>query len=102
MYQTTLRQWLVDPGITPAIVPRGSTLCLDWFKNEASLISFVIAGVFRDLIARGWDDPQGVPVDEWNRFVADVVPRMVAVLDAQPAGLQSALEALALAYHSSL
>ena len=102
MYPTTLRQWLVDPGIVPAFIPLASTLCFDWFKNEASLVSFVFRSIFRDLIYRGWDDQQGIPTSDWDQFKADVIPRMIAAIDSPPGGLQSALDALAIAYHSTL
>jgi hypothetical protein len=29
-----------------------------WFRNEPGLPSFVVRAVFRELMDRGWDDPQ--------------------------------------------
>jgi hypothetical protein len=46
-------------------------------------VSFVFRSVFHDLIARDWDDEQGVPTPVFNRFAADVLPRLNAVLRIQ-------------------
>ena len=59
MYPTTLRQLLADPAFGPNRVQDASTTADQWFTNDASLASFVFRSVFRDLIDRGWADPQG-------------------------------------------
>lgn len=62
----------------------------------------MVSAVFQDLLGRGFDDPRGVPTAEWHRFLADVLPRTIAVIDAPPSHLIPALHGLAPGYHSSL
>jgi len=61
MYVAQLLPLLVEHTFVPGSVTTLNALCNDWFRNEGSLVSFVFCSVFRDLIARGWDDEQGVP-----------------------------------------
>lgn len=79
-----------------------SDVCDDWFKNGASTASFVFRSVFRDLLFRRWDDPQGVPSDEVSRFESDVLPRLEAVLNASAGTIDQAIAALVIADHSSI
>jgi hypothetical protein len=102
MYPTALRQLLADPAFGPDRVQDAADIAVLWFGNEASLPSFVFRSIFRDLILRGFADPQGVPVPEWDRFVADVLPQMLAVLSALPAEPVPELRDLVLHYHSSI
>jgi hypothetical protein len=101
MYPTTLRPLLDNPGFTPGDISAAAVQCGDWFKNTASLESYVLASIFQDLIDRGWTH-QGVPTVDWNRFVTDVLPRAVAVLDVLPADPAPQLRALVIGYHSSI
>jgi hypothetical protein len=64
--------------------------------------SFVFRSIFRDLIDRGFTDPQGIPTADWQRFHTDVLPRMLAVLHVLPADPVAELRDLVLAYHSTL
>ncbi len=101
MYPTTLRPLLANPGFTPNDISAAAVQCRDWFKNTASLESYVLLSILQDLIELGWTH-QGVPGAEWNRFTADVLPRMVAVLDALPADPTPQLRAVVIGYHSSI
>ena len=99
MYPTTLRPLLANPAFTPNDIIAAGDQCGDWFKNTASLEAFVLLSIFQALMALGWHH-QGVPSANWMRFVTDVLPRMVAVLDALPGDTSTALRALAIGYHS--
>jgi hypothetical protein len=102
MYPTALRQLLADPAFGPNRVQDAADISDRWFATAASLASFVCRSIFRDLIVRGWADPQGVPTADWTRFTVDVLPRMVAVLDALPSEPVPELRDLVLHYHSSI
>jgi hypothetical protein len=102
MHVARLRPLLVDGTFGKNLVPVIRTVCNDWFRDEASLASYVFLSIFNDLIARNWDDPQGVPPAEYNRFVADVLPCLNDVLDALPGDPTSALQQLVLAYHDAI
>ena len=84
MHVARLRPRLVNGTFTPGSVTTISAICEDRFRDEWSLVSFVFRSIFRDLIAQGWDDPQGRPTPEFNRFVADVLPCLNAVLTVLP------------------
>ncbi len=73
-------------------------LCDDWFRNQPSLESFVFRSVFRELTTRDWAE-QAVPGAVFDRFVADVLPRLNAVLTVLPSDPTEALRDLVLAYH---
>lgn len=99
MCPTTLRPLLANPAFAPADITPAALLCQQWFKTTASLESFVVSSVFQDLLARNFDDPQGVPSAMWNRFRLDVLPHIIAVLDATDP--LPVLHNLVVAYHSS-
>ena len=98
MYVAQLIPLLVEGTFVPGSVTTIATLCDGWFRDEASLVSFVFRSVFHDLIARDWDDEQGVPTPVFNRFVADILPRLNAALTALPGDPTAALQDLVLAY----
>jgi hypothetical protein len=98
MYVGQLRPLLAKGVFIPGSVTSIKAVCDDWFQDEASLASFVFRSIFRDLIARDWDDPQGVPTPVFDRFLADVLPRLNAVLTVLPGDPVGALEDLLLAY----
>lgn len=102
MYPSTLRPLLTNPGFAPADINAAAILCQDWFRHSASLEAFVVSSVFHDLIGRGFGDQQGVATAEWNEFLIDVLPRVIAVIDALAADPTQALRDLAISYHSSL
>jgi hypothetical protein len=102
MHPTTLRQLLTDPAFAPGRVQDAANACDRWFAADASLAAFVCRSVFRDLIARDFTDPQAVPTADWHRFLADVLPKVVAVLDALPAEPVAELRDLVIGYHSSI
>jgi hypothetical protein len=101
MCPTTLRPLLAKANFAPDDLSPASLDCHQWFNSTASLESFVLSSILHDLLAR-FGDPQAVPLDEWNRFIADVLPRIIAVLDIIPADPVPALRDLVLGYHSSL
>jgi hypothetical protein len=102
MYVAKLKQQLVSGAFAPGSVTAISVICDDWFRDESSLVSFVFRSIFQDLICRDWDDPQGIPTPEFNRFVADVLPALNAVLAVLPGDRSAALQNLVLAYHDSI
>jgi hypothetical protein len=59
-----------------------ATLCRDWYFAEPSPTTFVLRGIFEDLVSRGWDDPQGVPTATYTPFSNGVLPHLIAVADA--------------------
>lgn len=73
--------------------------CRVWYAQSATLLAFVFLGIFRDLIARGWDDPQGVNSAEFDRFTYEVLPRLRAALNC-PDDLSASR--IVTAYHGSL
>jgi hypothetical protein len=85
MYVTQLMPLLVKGTFTPGSVTTIATLCDDWFQDEASLVSFVFRSVFFDLRARDWDQ-QGVPTSEFDSFVAEILPRLNAILNGSSRG----------------
>jgi hypothetical protein len=83
-----------------------SALWDDWFAAEPSLTTFALRSLFRDLIDRGWDDPQGVPSPDYQRFAGGVLPvlnRIVGTLAVTPSAEPvDAVDELAVAYRDSL
>ena len=61
---------------------KAASLCDEWYVAEPSLATFVLRGIFRDLIARGWDDPQGVPAAHYKPFRDGVLPHLSGIVDA--------------------
>jgi len=102
MHVAQLKKLLVNGTFVPGSVTAISAICDDWYRDESSLVSFVFRSIFHDLISRNWDDPQGVPTSEFNRFVADVLPSLNAVLAVLPGDPSGALNKLVLAYHDSM
>ncbi len=102
MYIAQLEQQLASGVFVPGSVTAIAQLCEDWFRDESSVVSFVFRSIFSDLIARDWDDPQGVPTSEFNRFVADVLPCLNDVLAALPGDPSGAIQKLVIAYHDSM
>jgi hypothetical protein len=102
MYPAKLKPLLAKGTFGPDRVREISDICDEWFKNESSLVSFVFRSIFRDLIARDWDNQQGVPNDEFERFETDVLPRLDAALNALPPRLDTTLSDLVIAYHGSI
>jgi hypothetical protein len=102
MYPANLKPSLTKGVFAPGSITAVSSHCDDWFKYEALPEAFIFRSIFRDLIARGWNDPQGVPTLDFDRFVDDVLPRLNDVLDVLPGDPTAALRDLVLAYHSSL
>jgi acyl carrier protein phosphodiesterase len=101
MYPTTLRPLIANASFAPGDILPAADECRDWFRNSASLEAFVFSSIFDELIARDWHR-QAVPTSEWNRFLTDVLPRMIDVLDTLPADPTSKLRALIIGYHSSI
>jgi hypothetical protein len=98
MYVAQLIPLLVEGTFVPGSVTTIAALCDGWFRDEASLVSFVFRSVFHDLIARDWDDEQGVPTPVFDSFVAKILPRLNAALTALPGDSAAALQDLVLAY----
>ncbi len=96
---TRLRPLLANGTFGPNLIATISAICDDWFRDEWSLVSFVFRSIFHDLIVRGWDDPQGIPTPEFNRFVADVLPCLNADLMVLPGDPMRVLQTLVVAYH---
>ena len=95
-----LKPLLVDGTFGPNSVTTIVALCDDWFRDEASLVSFVFRSIFHDLIAHDWGDEQGVPTPVFNRFVEDVLPSLNAVLTVLPGDSSASLHDLISAYHT--
>jgi len=97
-----LRQRLASGAFVPGSVFDIVAICDDWFRDESSVESFVFRSIFRDLLSRGWDDPQGVATSEYNRFIADVLPCLNDVLAILPGDASGAIEKLVAVYHDSM
>lgn len=102
MHAARLLPLLVDKAFVPGSVTTILEICNDWFRDEASLASFVFRAVFCDLSVRNWDDDQGVPTSEFELFKADVLPRLNAVLTTRLGDTTGALNDLLLAHRSFL
>lgn len=100
MYPPTLRPLLAS-AFTPHDIIAAEDLCRDWFANTAALEAFVLRAVFLRLMAEEWH-VQAVPSADWHNFLNDVLPRMVAVLDALPGDTAVQLRALVIGYHSTI
>ena len=65
-----------------------AALCEAWYRAEPSLTTFVLRGIFADLVSRDRDDKQGVPIAAYQPFQAGVLPhlmRIANVLSTTPA-----------------
>lgn len=102
MFPTTLRQLLADPAFAPGQVQDASDICDQWFANTADIASFVCRSIFHDLIRRDFTNQQAIPTADWQQFLTDALPRMIAVLDILPADPSAELRDLVLGYHSSI
>jgi hypothetical protein len=101
MYPPALRPLLANPAFAPNDIIAAEDLCRDWFKSAASLEAFVFRAIFRQLLADDWH-VQAIPSADWQRFLTDVLPRMVAVLDQLPGDASAQLRALVIGYHSTI
>jgi hypothetical protein len=106
MSAAKLKQLLARGRVVSSKLERAAELCDEWYSNEPSPATFVLRGLFHDLIRRGWDDPQGVPAAQYKPFNDLVMPRLRALVDLL-AGTPSAdpaaeLENLVVAYRDSL
>jgi hypothetical protein len=101
MYPPALRPLLVNPAFVPNDIIAAEDICREWFANTSSLEAFVLRAVFLRLMAEDWH-VQGVPNTDWQNFLNDVLPRMVAVLDALPGNTSTELRALVIGYHSTI
>jgi hypothetical protein len=101
MYPPALKPLLANPAFVPNDIIAAEDICREWFKNTAELEAFVLWAVFLRLMADDWHI-QGVPSADWQNFLNDVLPRMVAVLDALPGDTGPQLRAVALGYHSTI
>ena len=101
MYPTTLKPLLANPVFAPGDLGTAESLCDQWFRSSAALEAFTLRAIFRQLLADDWDK-QAVPAADWQRFTADVLPRMVAVLDALPGDTGAQLRAVVIGYHSTI
>ena len=83
-----------------------AAVCDAWYRAEPSLTTFVLRGIFEDLVSRGWDDKQGVSTPTYQPFQDDVLPHLVGIADilsATPAAEPiDEVEALVVAYRDSL
>lgn len=84
MYPTQLKPLLAKGTFGPDCVTAIVALCDDWYRDEASLEAFTFRSIFHELNNRGWDDPQGICTPLFQQFVADILPRLDAVLAALP------------------
>lgn len=104
MYPPALRPLLANPAFAPADITAAWKLCDQWFRNTASLASFVLRAIFVQLVELEWDH-QAVPLTDWQNFVDDVLPRMIAALDAVPTAAPgepvAELSALVVGFHST-
>jgi len=53
----------------------------DWFNADPSPTPYAIRATLRDLMFAGWDDDQGIPQADGDRFQKEVLPHLFAVLD---------------------
>jgi len=87
MYVAQLIPLLVEGTFVPGSVTTIAALCDGWFRDEASLVSFVFRSVFHDLIARDWDDEQGVPTPVFDSFRGRDSPASECRPNGSPRGL---------------
>src|SRR5262249_5512004 len=94
MYPNRLRPLLDNDRFVPGSVVEIARLCDDWFRDDGSPAVFVVRSIFKGLIARGWDDEQGVPTGEFDDFRVEVLPQLRAVLATLPEEPATTLKSL--------
>jgi hypothetical protein len=99
MSRAALNSRLSDPGFAPQDLTPAADEARAWFVHTADPAAFAVLGVLCDLIARGFDDQQGAPTAEWQRVVADALPRLRGVTADPPTATDADL---VIAYHSTL
>jgi hypothetical protein len=82
MSATALKSLLASSVPVGDDLRRAISVCDAWFDNEPSIGSFVVRSVLHELHSRGWTDDQGVLKSEADAFDRDVLPSLVATLDA--------------------
>lgn len=101
-----LKLLLVKGALISTNLQDAALLCDNWYAAEPSLMTFILRSIFRDLVLRGWDDPQGVPTAHYQTFQSLVLPHLnsvVGVLAATPSAEPiSELDALVVAYRDFL
>jgi hypothetical protein len=106
MSAAKLKTLLARGRVVSDKLEKASTLCDEWYAAEPSLATFVLRGTFRDLIARGWDDAQGVPTAHYRLFKDGVFPHLSAIVDTLAATPSAEpideLDALVVAYRDSI
>lgn len=77
-----------------------------WYSAEPSLATFTLHALLKDLIDRGWTDPQGIPTAQYQPFETLVRPGLLQIVDilaATPAAEPiDELDALVVAYRDSI
>jgi len=99
MSRAALNSLLSDPGFAPKDITPATIEARAWFMATADADASAVLGVFNDLLARGFDDEQGVPTDAWERFTGEVLPKLLGITASPPTVTPADL---AIAYHSSI
>lgn len=94
-----LNSRLSSPGFAPQDIKPAADEARAWFVRTADPVAFAVLGVLCDLIARGFDDQQGVPTAEWQRVEADALPHLRGITASPPT---ATLTDLVIAYHSTI
>src|SRR5689334_21022336 len=106
MSPTQLKTLLTKGAVVSQNLLGAAAVCEAWYRAEPSLTTFVLRAILDDLISRGWDDKQGVPIAVYQPFQAGVLPpllRLVDILIATPAAEPIAeADAIVVAYRGSL
>jgi hypothetical protein len=106
MAAAKLKSLLAKGRVVSDKLEKAASVCAEWYAAEPSLATFVLRGIFQDLIARGWDDPQGVPTAHYKLFKDGVLPHLTRVVDTLAATPSAEpiddLDALVVAYRNSI
>ncbi len=106
MTPAKLKTLLASGNLTGSRLADAARLCHDWYMAEPSVVTFTICSLITDLMARGWDDGQGVSSAQYAPFQAAVLPalqRVVHILAVTPAAEPIAeLDVLVIAYRDSI
>ncbi len=68
MIPAKLKALLASGNLTGNRLADATRLCHDWYMAEPSVVTFTLCSLFTDLMARGWDDGQGVSSAQYCAF----------------------------------
>ena len=97
-HQQQFQSALGSGGMTPSDVKQLASVCGDWFAANPTPATLSLHAILGGL-ARDWDDPQGVPTNEYQIFKQGLLSDLQTVGTAPTvAQLDAAVASLVVAY----